>query len=399
MSRDCAEVDLTERNPTDANRIQALTGLRIFAALAIVIHHLQGVLWLPAGAYGGIPLNQGVSFFFVLSGFILQHSYRSRIEPAGNIGALQFTALRFFRLWPCHIAVIALIIVANGTAALGHILSVLSAGQFASVLLLLQAWSPDIGVVFGINGPAWSISVELFFYAMFPLLCRQARVSALRPLWIGAAITAAWLAAVSLYMPGGNLETLGGTHPFARVFEFAVGISAYEIFSRHPLDIRAPSLTEFATVVLAGLAVATTPYLATSMGAKFSVLLAWWLGNSASFWAFALLIGVFFWQRGRVSRFAGWGPVAYLGEISFALYLVHQPVIGYLARATPWFPLLPLSMQVIVFTAIVLALSALLHHAVEKPCMRIARRVILPAPRVATAQGMAADMAPAIGKA
>lgn len=371
---------------TAADRVQALTGLRILAALAIVLHHLQGVLWLPADAFRGLPLNQGVSFFFVLSGFILQHSYRSRIEPAGPISALQFTALRFFRLWPCHIAVITLIVVANGSAALNHILSVLSAGQFAAVLLLMQAWSPDIGVVFGINGPAWSISVELFFYAMFPLLCRQAHVSTLRPIWIGAAITGAWLVAVWLYMPAGNFEVLAGTNPLARVFEFAVGISAYELFSRNRTRERAPSLLEFAAVVLAALAVVTTPYVAGLAGAKVSMVMAWWLGNSASFWAFALLIGVFFRQRGRLSRFAGWGPVVYLGEISFALYLVHQPVIGYLARATPWFPHLPLPMQVMVFTVVVLGLSSALHHGVEKPCMRLARRVILPAsPRTTNA--------------
>lgn len=125
------------------------------------------------------------------------------------------------------------------------------------------------------------------------------------------------------------------------------------------------------------LSLVVMPYVSVIASGRPWLLIALWLGNCASVLAFAMLIAVVFRNAGRVSKFAGCGPLAYLGEISFALYLVHQPVIFYLARFAPWFHPLPLSAQVMVFALVVLGLSSALHHLVEKPCMTISKRLIL----------------------
>lgn len=323
-------------------------------------------------------MNQGVSFFYVLSGFILQHSYRSRFGSKGGITPVQFIALRFFRLWPCHIAVILLLIVANGNWILSWFVENYTVGQILSTIFLLQAWYTDIKLVFAINSPAWSISVELFFYVMFPLLCQQALKSPLIPMYFCAAITIAWLTAIGLYMPSGNFATLTGTNPLARILEFSAGISAYEYYFGQPKrSFRSGTLLEIVTLALASLSVATMPIVANFVGTWLGMHLGWWLGSAGSFWTFAIVIVVFFRQKGRLSRYVGWKPMVYLGEISFALYLVHQPVINYLSRQEPWFYQLPLLMQVIVFAIIVLGLSSALHHLIEKPSMKIAKRIIL----------------------
>lgn len=376
--------NLADRPKPSVDRVHTLTGLRIFAALAIVLLHLEGQLWLPAGWSAGIQLNQGVGFFYVLSGFILQHSYRQRLGVERGITTAQFIALRFFRLWPCHVAVIGLLIAASGKSTLDFYLQTFSTEQIFAAIFLLQAWHPDLKVVFAINSPAWSISVEMFFYAMFPLLCRETFKSPLGPIYIGAAITIAWLTTIWLYMPTGNFETLAGTNPLARIFEFSVGISTYEFISKSKRRFWSGTLLELGAIALAFLTVATTPTVAYFVGAKLGLHLTWWLCNCASFWTFAILIGVCFCQEGAVSRLVASKPIAYLGEISFALYLVHQPVILYLARHAPWFHQLPLPMQIILFTVIVLGFSAGLHHLVEKPCMNIAKSVIFrPKPRMA----------------
>ena len=361
-----------------SDRVDALTGLRFVAALAIVLHHLQGLLWLPADAFEGVALYQGVTFFYVLSGFILQHSYSHRLGvAAGGITPAQFIALRFFRLWPCHIAVLALLTAANHEWILDYFRQTYSIEQILAAIFLLQAWSTDVKAVFALNGPAWSISAEMFFYAMFPWLCREALKSAWRPIYIGAAITVAWLAVVWLYMPDGNLQVLLVTNPLARILEFATGVSCYKLFARSERRFRSGTSLELGALAIAALSLAVIPYVSAVASGKTWLLLALWLGNCASVLAFAMLITIIFRNEGRVSKFAGWGPLAYLGEISFALYLVHQPVIFYLARFAPWFRQLPMSTQVMVFALVVLGLSSALHHLVEKPCMNISRRLIL----------------------
>ena len=90
-----------------------------------------------------------------------------------------------------------------------------------------------------------------------------------------------------------------------------------------------------------------------------------------------MLIGIFFNSKGVFSRFAAWSSIVFLGEISFALYLVHQPVITILAKSGPWFKNLAIGLQVALFIAVVVGLSAVLHALVEKPAMALAKRLLL----------------------
>jgi peptidoglycan/LPS O-acetylase OafA/YrhL len=268
-------------------------------------------------------------------------------------------------------------ILATKGQVLDYFLSNFSTSQLFAATFLLQAWHPDIKVVWALNGPAWSISVEMFFYAMFPLLCGKALKSPLSPVYFGAAITGAWLTAIWLYMPGGNFMALAVTNPLARILEFSVGVSAYECFTQSKWRSHSGTFLELAALALASLSVASAPIISSFVSARLGMHLSWWLRSSASFLPFAILIGIFSWQEGKVSRIVGWKPVVYLGEISFALYLVHQPLISYLSGLPPWFKQLPLPIQVLVFAIIVIGLSSALHHLVEKPCMDIAKRLIL----------------------
>ncbi len=63
-----------------AQKLDTLTGLRFFAAIAILIHHLRG-FGLPKEVLEGWALDNGVAFFFVLSGFILAYVYPSLDTP------------------------------------------------------------------------------------------------------------------------------------------------------------------------------------------------------------------------------------------------------------------------------------------------------------------------------
>ena len=165
----------------------ALTGLRFFLALWVILHHLTGpgqkleatALLLPHGLFtlirGGY---QAVTTFFVLSGFVLTRSYAATLWNQRN--TLRYALGRVARVYPVYLlslAVVAPFILADQTPD--------KAGYVAAHLLLVQAWLGAIPVNW--NTPAWSLSCEMFFYAVFPLAALFIR----RANWRSIALAAA----------------------------------------------------------------------------------------------------------------------------------------------------------------------------------------------------------------
>ncbi len=207
-----------------------------------------------------ISLNQGVSFFFVLSGFILQHNYRKSLS---TLGPARFIGLRIARIWPTHIAVLVLICAYQWPLIFNHFISHYSDHQIASVLLLVQDWRFDFYSAFALNAPSWSISAELFFYSLFPLLSPAAIRRPILTSGIVAVCSLAWLLAMTIYKeidPAANLEAAITIHPILRLFEFSLGISGYEIMTRWRQNRRMGKFS--ATVVeLAAVMIHTNDYI------------------------------------------------------------------------------------------------------------------------------------------
>src|SRR3974390_512725 len=178
--------------------LPAVTSLRFFAAIHVALFHLdamhvlQGSSWLKSLAGIGYV---GVSFFFVLSGFILVYTYAGR-----QIELKDFWQTRFARIYPAYLFSLLLTFpffywgvhhfhVPFFEFAERHFLL----SSFL-VLSLLQAWVPAAALAW--NAVAWSLSVEAFFYAVFPFALRRfARFST--PL-LGAIIPACWIAGLGV---------------------------------------------------------------------------------------------------------------------------------------------------------------------------------------------------------
>ena len=143
-----------------AMRLDALTSLRFFAAALIVLHHSRESFSIGQG-WEGVRFGQGVSFFFVLSGFILCYVYPRLGSPAA-IG--EFLRARIARIWPAHVlgflvAVILLSVPLTPTAFLN--------------LAMVHSWVPSLQTYFSYNAPSWSIATEFCFYLLFPILIRD----------------------------------------------------------------------------------------------------------------------------------------------------------------------------------------------------------------------------------
>ena len=159
------------RAKASRDRLPALTGLRAFAAANIVFFHFSNPKWF--GPFAPIVDNgyTSVSFFLLLSGFILSYNYSARAQR-GELVHWRFWVARLSRLYPiyCFALLISVGMLHDEWLARSH-----SDFYLGLVLtpLLLQGWSPSLATFW--NTPAWTMSTEAFFYLVFPFAVRIRR--------------------------------------------------------------------------------------------------------------------------------------------------------------------------------------------------------------------------------
>lgn len=152
--------------------LPVLTSVRFLLALGVVFFHYQ-LQWkwdtmADTGLFDRARL--GVDVFFILSGFVLTHAYRDALAT-GTLDYRRFIVARFARIYPAHVAVLALILVMVVVARLiGAEFDEELYNPFGllATLLLIHAWFPNTFVAEW-NGPSWSLSAEWFAYLLFPV--------------------------------------------------------------------------------------------------------------------------------------------------------------------------------------------------------------------------------------
>ena len=138
-------------------KLDALISMRLVAALVVVVYHARGSL-LPLSVM--VPGAEAVSFFFVLSGFILAYAYHKR-----SYSLRGFYLARLARILPASVLSIAVFILLINPS-----LPSLSLPITVANLLLIQSAIPIPAYYFALNAVLWSVSVEVFFYFSFPAL-------------------------------------------------------------------------------------------------------------------------------------------------------------------------------------------------------------------------------------
>src|ERR1700682_2253526 len=145
--------------------LPALTGVRFLAAFYVVLGH--SLPWLDQHVRLLWPLRiflsngyLAVALFFLLSGFILAYTYENQIVGIKN--RLHFFEARFARIYPVYL--LSLILAYRFERGL-------PVGTRIAVLSMVQAWEPLTPAITGAwNYPAWTLSVEAFFYLCFPFV-------------------------------------------------------------------------------------------------------------------------------------------------------------------------------------------------------------------------------------
>jgi peptidoglycan/LPS O-acetylase OafA/YrhL len=372
---------LTASGGREVRRLHALTALRFVAAAMIVVGHSPEVKMLPEGVGSPFVLFQAVSFFFVLSGFILTYVYPSLETWEAR---KRFWHARFARVWPAHAATFFLIIVLLHRPRRLGLSSWWEAAWVGPLnLSLLHSWLPYPTHEFSFNSVSWSVSTELAFYLLFPWLIYRWE----RTWWwkmLLAAVAAAGMVGLAraLRLPaytGNNMRTVVSTslvyvNPLARLIEFMLGMVAALAWRQLAARMRGGRFVGTLLELGAFGLVLANMYYAVVIGTAAGQV--GWLGEPASTWlvqggavacSFAVLVFVMALEWGWLS-YALSAPLGILlGEISFSVYLVHQVIMRVytlqfkvLMEAPKWavYP---------VYWALLLVVSHLIWGGFERP--------------------------------
>ena len=209
------------REPTEPSRLtrlDSLTGLRASAAFAVFLAH--GVGFLSGASKQAVTTLSsqgaaGVTFFFVLSGFVLMWSRR----PSDT--AASFYRRRFARIYPAYVVSLM-----GGMLLSRRLHTPLDAEHSVPPVFLLQSRIPDRDYYFAINGVAWSLSCEAFFYLSFPLYASRLfgiALSIRRALSAGLVVFMFGVAASARAEPTGFTGWLMQHAPPVRAAEFLLG--------------------------------------------------------------------------------------------------------------------------------------------------------------------------------
>lgn len=325
--------------------LPALTGLRFFAALHVVGHHLRSSRLVDLQAWPEVDrffqrAGASVGLFFILSGFILTYGNLNRLRTR-PFRAAAFLRDRFARIYPVYFLGLLL------TLPLFLIERSYLGGGVASretllfgglVLTLTQAWLPQAALAW--NVPGWSLSVEFFFYLLFPAKLAGLRRGSRRAL-VGGLVCCGLVASVLAFYVAMNANAVSAATgltrsqltsvikygPLVRLPEFLFGMLLGKLFF-----LRNEAISSKNTAPTAA-----RPGSASAAAAAFVGILACCPNGLLDLpirnGLLAPLVGVLLWQLalgGRgLAAFLARPAIVALGQASFALYIVHTPVIQF----------------------------------------------------------------------
>ena len=369
--------DLYDRTTAGRPRIESLTGLRWFAALAVFLSHNVPGGKTPSSVSTFFSSGyMGVTLFFVLSGFVLTVTYGASLAEPRFANVWNFGVARIARVMPLYWLVLASVVV---------VLIFFGSAPTSEGLwwhfLALQAWAGDLKTAYSWNGPGWSVGVELFLYAIFPILILMTRVlsSTRKAVILAALVVVGMVALVVLFHVTGHdelpREDPASAHrwiyrcPLLRIGDFMLGICGAVIYVRERNRARlvrvAPLFAAGASLLMLVLMM-VPPLLESSLSYDLAY----------AFPGAILILALALGPHRGVAKFLGSASLVTLGELSYAFYLIHVPVgslfqIAGISRNG----FTSVSISVLIFVLVLLvAMSWALHVLFERPARMFLRK-------------------------
>ena len=333
----------------------ALTGIRFFAAFYVVIFHTRiGTLFHEHGLHPlGFFFQNGflaVTLFFVLSGFILAYTYQGQIETRAD--HRRFWEARFARLWPVYVVSLIMSSIPWMTFP--------TFGKGLATIFMVQSWDPfNIDLAGTWNFVCWTLSVEAFFYLLFPFF--QVWIEKLTPRFQMVTIVLCALACILI-----NTGYRGLSYPAAGIYrhiplavchvpEFFTGVALGNYFlGRRSWVLPGRGLFTYMSAILATALLCIPPNPLTSVVVV----------------GFSLLIFGLAAEHTALSRFLSTPAILAGGAISYSIYLVQLPVKGWVNLIADHLHLRSEIMRMGASTIALVLISYLLFRTVEDPARK-----------------------------
>lgn len=335
--------------PPRSGHLPALTGLRFFLALWVIFTHLigKGHVYEPLVLLLPVPMQelvrrgyQAVPVFFVLSGFVLARTYGLTVWNGASYR--KYMVGRLARVYPVYLMSLLIVspfIVKAADEPKGWLV--------VMHLTLTQGWLTGRYTA-GWNTPAWSLSCEMFFYLIFPLLLVPMKNMDWRKTVFAALVAcgltqAMWAVGIS-----------DQVKPLVHLSDFVMGLAVARAFELLTRKGRAISGTWLYLTGCAGSAV----ILAYGQYVPGAISLNTLLRPMNALLLLGLGLG-----GGWFARLLSTRPIVFLGKASYSMYILHIPILWW---AVSWPPF----MIRYVYVPFVVALSCLVYALFEEPMNR-----------------------------
>lgn len=344
--------------------IKTLTSLRMFFALMVFGAHCY-VIDSHFDAHVFKEGFVGVTFFFVLSGFIIAYNYQNKITEQ-RTSKREFWVARIARVYPLHILTLLIAALVGGyieaTGTMDWI------GHFLMSVFLLHPLIPSADYFFSFNSPSWSLGCEQLFYFLFPFLvplfCRNNRIFYLLLLCFIATCVG------MSFTPEENIKGFWYVNPITRFPDFLIGMALYQVYIKcqdRKLSYTTASLLEVGSILLFLLF-----YLFS--GDVLSKVYRY----SCYYWIpIALLLFIFSLQKGALSRLLSNKYLLIGGEISFSFYLIHLFIIHSYIKIIAMYQLqISWMIAIPAIFCLTTGLSLLSYYYFEKPVNKWVKQLL-----------------------
>jgi peptidoglycan/LPS O-acetylase OafA/YrhL len=339
--------------------IRSLDGIRAVSFMIVFLAHV-------APRHMVVPGDFGVTVFFFLSGFLITTLMRSEFETTGSVNIQHFWVRRALRILPpFYLVLLAAILIAMVLYPAGT----LHAPTLAAQLLFVANYE----AIYGANreapgtGVLWSLAVEEHFYLLFPWLYvamqrwRMPRARQALLLWALCALVLAWrfVLTVAMHSDSQRIYIATDTRVESILFGCALAVWINPVLDDSP---GRSYLWKYALLPAALIALMGAFAYRNEMFRQ-----TWYFSVQGLALTIVFIAAIRFWAW-TPFRFLNLRPVAFLGVLSYSLYLVHQVVLSAVTRLWPqWYPISRAG------TALggALIVAYIIHLYVERPCARL----------------------------